>query len=719
MFLTRAVNPQISSKRHGRLRKIMFYYKVLYVFSLIAPLQLAYAQVGNPCKIKFSGYSGICKISTDCPKVEEQAKRGISPTICGWYELTTPIVCCEDSNSFSSQPNSLDPISFPEQPTRPVNKKPGGNKRKSEEKCQEYSQSITSTVQAIPLLTETEPININIAKCDYNSVALIVGGKPAGIGEFPFMAAIGFEGDNKILWNCGGTLISDKFVLTAAHCTFSRDYGDPKVVRLGDLDLTRTDEGSDHVDYDISRIISHPKYVPNVNYYDIGLLELNRKVKITQFIRPACLHSKRRIDERIAVATGYGATDYTAENANKLMKVSLNIYDNNLCARAFNTEKKLPRGITENMLCAGELEGNKDTCQGDSGGPLLVTQKDNQCKFFVVGITSFGRLCVLVQKIAYGQVGENCLIHLSGGIHGTCKYAADCPKAVEQAKHGIRPHNCGFDDLTPIICCEDDDSFFSKPRSLNEPEKRICEEKCHEYSKSVTKTIKGLSLLPNAENSNIEGSKCDFNKIPFIIGGEPAEEGEFPFIAALGYKIEDKIEWLCGGSLISEKFILTVAHCIYSSNGIPKLARLGYTNLKNPNPNIHHAEIKILRTIEHQKYDPKFNYNDIALLELETPIEFSKYIRPACLQPIREFNESLATAIGYGINNFFEETKSDDLLKVGLHVYNNSVCDNVFKSDKHVPNGLTSFGKYCGFNKPAIYTRVSEYLDWIEDIIWK
>lgn len=56
--------------------------------------------------------------------------------------------------------------------------------------CLEYTRAVTDVVHAIPLVTNIEPISINVTKCEYNSVALIVGGTPAAAGEFPFMVSI-------------------------------------------------------------------------------------------------------------------------------------------------------------------------------------------------------------------------------------------------------------------------------------------------------------------------------------------------------------------------------------------------------------------------------------------------------------------------------------------------------------------------------------------------
>ncbi|KAJ3639324.1 hypothetical protein Zmor_002689 [Zophobas morio] len=395
---------------------------------LIICCRSAFAQVGSSCQVKVTGVAGVCRIASDCPVVQEQAQNGISPTICGFYQLTVPIVCCETSpfaepndgllpsrpdssdhrrpgrpstghrepnpNTFLSQeePNNPDAFVYPDHHQN----EPVVSQRlsKSEQKCQEYSKAISGIVQAIPLVTHTEVVSVNVPKCDYNGVALIVGGKPASAGEFPFMAAIGFDSDNKVEWRCGGTLISEEYVLTAAHCTFTHDRESPTVVRLGELDLSREDEGTEYADYSVKNIIVHHNYTYPRKYYDIALIQLAPRVKFTKFIRPACLYTKSQVELPQAVATGWGKTDYAAaEISDKLMKVSLNIYSNSRCSQTYQVNKHLPQGIKSNMICAGELKGGMDTCQGDSGGPLLITKKGNQCEFYVIGITSFGKSC--------------------------------------------------------------------------------------------------------------------------------------------------------------------------------------------------------------------------------------------------------------------------------------------------------------------------------------
>lgn len=140
--------------------------------------------------------------------------------------------------------------------------------------------------------------------------------------------------------------------------------GAPALVRLGELDLSRNDDGSEPEDYDIDKIIVHPDYRYPQKYNDIALLRLRNIVRFTKFIRPACLYTKQDIPQRKAVATGWGKTDYLAANTNnKLLKVALDVLSNDRCSRTYKQNKNLPEGIKSTMLCVGDLQGGKDTCQ--------------------------------------------------------------------------------------------------------------------------------------------------------------------------------------------------------------------------------------------------------------------------------------------------------------------------------------------------------------------
>nr|XP_034833313.1 serine protease persephone-like [Maniola hyperantus] len=141
--------------------------------------------------------------------------------------------------------------------------------------------------------------NNNFDHTDSKDVT-IINGKVVKEAEYPHMGALGWwsaaEETKKLVFLCGASLISDRFMLTAAHCTYStrRDLvqHEPYLVRLGSRYL----EQSPHEipkDVIISKLRCHPNYVPLHRFFDIALVELEKKVPFSKFIQPACLPSRR------------------------------------------------------------------------------------------------------------------------------------------------------------------------------------------------------------------------------------------------------------------------------------------------------------------------------------------------------------------------------------------------------------------------------------------
>ncbi|XP_008547524.1 serine protease snake [Microplitis demolitor] len=263
------------------------------------------------------------------------------------------------------------------------------------QKCSEYARSIYTLVTPPTLAGNRQPVNVSL--CAIKSQKLIVGGTKAAPKEFPHMAAIGYNSNSggEILWLCGGTLVSENFVLTAAHCTFSLDYGKATRVRVGDLNLKRSDDDARPQVRKIISIIRHPDYKKPLEYHDIALLKLESPVKFDAWVRPACLPYGMMNTEN-AIATGWGRVDWADEEGSEdLLKVTLAMVPHRTCNSNFmagGNDYKLKQGVIDEwQLCAGE-EG-KDTCQGDSGGPLVNFNNEYSCMYNVIGITSLGRLC--------------------------------------------------------------------------------------------------------------------------------------------------------------------------------------------------------------------------------------------------------------------------------------------------------------------------------------
>ncbi|XP_046750358.1 serine protease snake-like [Diprion similis] len=269
-------------------------------------------------------------------------------------------------------------------------------KRISEIKCEEYGQAVGKKGWALTLVgTEHDgiPLNDGRSKCGGLHTPLIVGGTKAQSGEFPHMAALGWPNEGQVDYLCGGTLISERWILTACHCTRGQ-AGSPSVVRLGDHNLGERAEGQI---VEIKRIQRHPTYKPPAMYADIALVELKIPVTFTDHIKPACLYPEYDATPAQAWATGWGGIEIGEHMNEALLKARLDILDNVACALRHNSSVAVPRGIVPSMVCAGDVTGgwHSDTCQGDSGGPLQIVHPIISCLYQVVGITSFGKLCAL------------------------------------------------------------------------------------------------------------------------------------------------------------------------------------------------------------------------------------------------------------------------------------------------------------------------------------
>ncbi|KAK0085947.1 hypothetical protein PV325_004190 [Microctonus aethiopoides] len=267
-------------------------------------------------------------------------------------------------------------------------------KRKSEIKCNEYRNAVTEKVWLFHP-SQSKPFSISIP-CKQPINLLISGGGPVESGQFPHMAAIGWsDNDGNIQYFCGGSLISENWILTAAHCTQYRLKRKPSVVRLGSNRLS--DKMGEIIK--IIDIIRHPEYKPPEMYSDIALLKLETSVIFRKNIRPACLFSQIHKLPMAAWTTGWGQTESDEDKgSDDLLKVRLEILDNVDCSLSYNKIPIIPDGITSGMLCAGDLHstGKKDTCKGDSGGPLQILHP-SYCLYELVGITSFGKLCGILK----------------------------------------------------------------------------------------------------------------------------------------------------------------------------------------------------------------------------------------------------------------------------------------------------------------------------------
>ncbi|XP_037791636.1 phenoloxidase-activating factor 3-like [Penaeus monodon] len=257
---------------------------------------------------------------------------------------------------------------------------------------------------------------------------LIVGGEDAHPGEFPHTAILGRKwGNEPVVYECGGTLISPHYVLTAAHCLFGYSEGvtywvklgehdrhynasqriprlrgtrPPSLYRAGPLEEEEEVEGEGAEDetapveqeIEVEFDFIHPHYPRRFNYHDIALAKLKKPAVLTKRVLPACLPTNPREDYRGRSLTvvGWGHTEGMTEMTRILKKASVPVVDRLTCSSKVVSPYTIPFGITQDMLCAG-TEG-RDSCQGDSGGPLVEREErfGSLCEYTVVGVVSFG-----------------------------------------------------------------------------------------------------------------------------------------------------------------------------------------------------------------------------------------------------------------------------------------------------------------------------------------
>ncbi|GJQ81845.1 hypothetical protein Trydic_g9872 [Trypoxylus dichotomus] len=259
------------------------------------------------------------------------------------------------------------------------------------------------------------PVRSRIAACEkysktynINSQPFIINGENASLGDFPYIAAIGFEGDseNEMKWgDCGGSLISEIFVLTAAHCVVRVDSKLPKMVRLGKIDLFGNEDKVAAQDVPVKETIIHPDYKHIEKHNDIALLRLSRPVKFSENVKAVCLHSRNELPPGLIVA-GWGVINKETEETSRfLQKAYVTPFDLVKCNQTYSDapQKKI---ILDSQLCA--FSPTQDTCQGDSGGPIQIENKKNtpETPLILVGVTSYGRGCAGTTPSVYTRVSS-------------------------------------------------------------------------------------------------------------------------------------------------------------------------------------------------------------------------------------------------------------------------------------------------------------------------
>ncbi|CAH1365742.1 brachyurin-like [Tenebrio molitor] len=204
----------------------------------------------------------------------------------------------------------------------------------------------------------------------------IINGEEAALGQIPWQAGLYFLGNNITYWFCGGSVISEEWILTAAHCLVEVQEG---YAFTGLVDLNNLDVG---VSTDASYFVLHPNYNATTLDNDIGLVKIKVPLKFDENQAPIALSEDFLEDGTDVTLSGWGVLndEGDTETAN-LNYVNLVVISNNECNEYYGDF------VTDNMVCASSGTSTvKGPCNGDNGGPVVINATTNPV---LVAIVSF------------------------------------------------------------------------------------------------------------------------------------------------------------------------------------------------------------------------------------------------------------------------------------------------------------------------------------------
>ncbi|KAG7171000.1 Proclotting enzyme-like 6 [Homarus americanus] len=355
------------------------------------------------------------------------------------------------------------------------------------------------------------------------------------------------------------------------------------------------------------------------------------------------------------------------------------------------------------------------------------------------------------------------------GEQGYCKDLSDCPDLILDLTN-LRKSVCFKSLFVPGVCCPSDglesvnsvNDHPGRPRPVNTPDRP---------SRPVTAPpppIPPLAITtrrpPPIQMATMTScqipfhtlfhftGECGVPKIPTfrVVGGVESRRGQWPWMASVWLHGPKKTEFWCGGSLVSSQYILTAAHCTKDSRGKtfnPQQfsVRLGDHNIFSQSDDFisNPQTYRVTEIQPHPDFKAHGFYNDVALIRLDRPVDFTEYILPVCLpsenfsrRPLDSMVGQTPSVIGWG-STFYGGQESSSLREAQLPVWKNSDCNDayfqpiteiflcagfgdsggplqLYTEGRWVQIGLVSFGNRCAEpGYPGVYTRITHFMPWI------
>jgi len=219
------------------------------------------------------------------------------------------------------------------------------------------------------------------AKCGKPEVAMsrVIAGQTAARGSWPWQVLVLMNGRA----GCGGTLVSSRWVVTAAHCVAGSRIPSTYTVRVGEHNRNSNEGSEDNIP--VERVVKHGSYSAQTMNNDIAMFKLARPVQFGKYVQPACLPNGPAKGN--CYITGWGKTRHPGSMTSILQQGKLNVVNDRICEQ-HNRRGGIPIAVTSAMVCAGSGGAKRTSgCHGDSGGPFVC---ENGGVWSLHGAVSYG-----------------------------------------------------------------------------------------------------------------------------------------------------------------------------------------------------------------------------------------------------------------------------------------------------------------------------------------
>ncbi|XP_040214315.1 transmembrane protease serine 13-like [Rana temporaria] len=635
----------------------------------------------------------------------------------------------------------------------------------------------------------------------------IVGGTDATEGAWPWQVSLQQDGTHV----CGGSLISNQTVLCATHCFESSKNPSDFTVVLGAYQLQNI--GSQQLVSNVQSITVDSQWSGDGTPGDIALIKLSDPITYTNYILPVCVppSSMDFPEGMTCTVTGWGnvGSGEPLSSPKTLQQLTVPIISNSNCNAMYHIGADSDASaviVPSDQICAGYAAGKQDSCQGDSGGPLVCNVGG---RWYQAGIVSWGEGCAAPNRPGvytyvpyyYDWIQANgnppfassmsvliaslLLIltlflmqsmptscHGIGGDRRRGQWAVPlhhfrysgiwsaCGGLIKEQRQPLKKKSERTGLFTFLNAAEDGSSSDVPVQSYvskGAQKRKIMEGITYliGFLLLAVYPTSAQSYFTTSAQSNLTLSSQPACGRPLfksrIVGGTDATDGAWPWQISLQYQGSH----ICGGSLISNQWVLCAAHCFqWSTNPSDYTVVLGAYQLQNSNS--HQITSNVQSMFINSLWSGETSPGDIALIQLSSSITYTAYILPVCLPPASMyFPEGMNCWVtGWGnVGSGEPLSYPQTLQQVMVPLISNSNCNKMYHTDTNLnvssdqicagyqagykdscqgdsggplvcqvngcwyQVGIVSWGYGCAEpNRPGVYTYVPDYNYWISSI---